>query len=288
MANAVEAALAEQGRLHARAKADVDNDGVLHVSITYLSPLVSIRQIKVTGAIRNPAAAVMGLAGLHIGDAIDLRKLEDAQQRLWESGRFNTHSISVDPSPDGDPKLADVTIDVQENQGPLIGEPFSPAEQKSCSSPDSGLPVLNTSADELAFDWSSKGQKSNDRLAARFVTGGHTGNRGRLPAVCVNRPAHDRSSGDRDPFDNPRRDSVAELAVGQIGPFGGGDRKPWHRVTERRQQSFEFCRRGRDSNPQIEAGNCRLAVRLSSYPGSGGEPRPYARLDVANSIAIGW
>ena len=128
----VTTALAEMGYLHARVAVAVTDDGsagVLGVRVRSLGPAATIARVDVTGAHTNAPAAVADVAGLHAGQRLNLTQLEAAQQRLWDCGRFDRHTIAARPATDDDPARVVITIDVRESDGPPLGQPFSPVEQ---------------------------------------------------------------------------------------------------------------------------------------------------------------
>jgi hypothetical protein len=124
-------ALADMGYLAPRVATAVEDDGtagLLHVHARELGPQATVDKVVVTGVKSNPPAAIADLLGLHVGQRLDLRQLQDAQQRLWDSGRLVRHTITASQADDGSGRAV-VAVDVFEGDLPPISKPFTPTEQ---------------------------------------------------------------------------------------------------------------------------------------------------------------
>ena len=99
----VAASLAEVDALTAQARLDLRLDSGPHVR---LGPM------GITGLRHHPPLLVERIARLDPGSDYDRQLLQEAQQRLTDSGYFNSAFIHVDP--DSDPRAAPVEVQVRE------------------------------------------------------------------------------------------------------------------------------------------------------------------------------
>ena len=66
--------------------------------------------VDVRGLKRNSPQVVIDYVKVKSGDLIDLDRLMDIQQRLWDSGRFKKHIISITRRPDSPSKVVCFSI----------------------------------------------------------------------------------------------------------------------------------------------------------------------------------
>ena len=103
------------GRL-SESLADIDAEtGSARLSITLESgPAFQFGTLRIEGLQRHDADMVTRMAHLDAGSEYTLGKLMDAQQRLSDSGYFDSVFLSIDTS--GDPSAAPVRVQVRESQ----------------------------------------------------------------------------------------------------------------------------------------------------------------------------
>ena len=72
---------------------------------------VRIDSVAVTGNLLMQTAPLVGTIGIFPGDTITFREVQNAEKRLWATGRFADITVTADESPDG---LVALTFDVEE------------------------------------------------------------------------------------------------------------------------------------------------------------------------------
>jgi hypothetical protein len=101
----------------------------LEITVRAEGPRAVLDAVDVDGARRNSPQRVTQLAGLEVGKPLDLVRLREVQQRLWDAARFTEHTVYAEPRR-GDPSRVRVRIELREYEhAPKLDEPFSPVEQ---------------------------------------------------------------------------------------------------------------------------------------------------------------
>jgi hypothetical protein len=129
----VQQALAELGYFAPKLDVSVEPDGDasarLVVHITEPGPTATVDHVEVSGLKRNAAADVIQYLQLQTGDAIDLPRLNAAQRRLWDCGRFKKHVLSCTRLRD-DPGRVNLRVDLEEVPNlPLLTQSLSQVEK---------------------------------------------------------------------------------------------------------------------------------------------------------------
>ena len=78
---------------------------------------VRVDSVAVTGNVLMQTAPLVGTIGIFRGDTITFREVQNAEKRLWATGRFADITVTANESPDG---LVALTFDVEEY--PIIRE----------------------------------------------------------------------------------------------------------------------------------------------------------------------
>jgi hypothetical protein len=150
---AVTNALAEQGWLFPKFTLAVIPDpqvgvAALEIELREEGPKNTIAAIEIVGAQRDSAESVMRYLGVNAGQPLDQRLLEDLEFRLWNSGRYLTHTVSAEPPVPGATQVK-VRIELLEHEAmPPLGADFSP-EQKALLQLREWLARFNEGADDL-------------------------------------------------------------------------------------------------------------------------------------------
>ncbi len=104
-------------------------NATLNVRIVDEGPKATIDHIDVRGLKRNQPKDVIDYLKAKPVDAMDLDRLLEMQQRLWDCGRFKKHLISIMRRSEN-PSNVLLLLDLQEvDHLPLINEPLTPIEQ---------------------------------------------------------------------------------------------------------------------------------------------------------------
>ena len=108
----------------------VENDkAVLRIRIKDAGPRASVGEINFSGLKKNKRENILKFLDLREGEPVGLRELLAAQQRLWDSGRFKKHVITVEPGP-AVPTDLHVHFAMEENPDlPPLSEPLEATDQ---------------------------------------------------------------------------------------------------------------------------------------------------------------
>ncbi len=87
-----------------------------------------IRRVEIVGNKVNSTQAILDFAGIRVGNPYSAERAAEWQQRLWKSGRFMRHEVSVFPC-DSDSSGLTLRVEVVElKKAPPLNQPLSPEE----------------------------------------------------------------------------------------------------------------------------------------------------------------
>ena len=104
-------------------------DAALEITIRDEGPRAVLDAVDVTGARKNGNERVAKYLGLELGKPLDLSRLREVQQKLWDSGRFTAHTVYAEPRR-LDASRMRMRVELTEYEdAPLLDAPFSDAER---------------------------------------------------------------------------------------------------------------------------------------------------------------
>ena len=132
LTDAVRTCLAEMGYFHPFLRVSVDpGEKVASLTLHLIDPghKAVLRRIECDGLERNTTKSVQEFLKIKPGDAVTLLGIHEMQRRLFESGRFVRHTITVKDIP-GDTTRVVLHLDLKETENvPLLSEPLSETDQ---------------------------------------------------------------------------------------------------------------------------------------------------------------
>ncbi|MFN0130416.1 MAG: tetratricopeptide repeat protein [Verrucomicrobiales bacterium] len=141
----------------------------LIIEIQDQGPASVLGTVTVTGATKNSADQIAGLAGLVSGSPMKRQTLRDATKALWQSGRFRDFKVSAQNRSPKAPEI-DVSLTVVELEtAPPLAEPLAPELQAlvKCAAFLSSPDQWNG---DLVVEWKPKAEKPRNGGTRKGVT----------------------------------------------------------------------------------------------------------------------